>query len=315
MSDSNSYTFKRITPELLVDLNRIFIETKGSGYNIEYLSNKFNTLFLGISYVGYLAYSENNEPAAFYGVFPCLMEQNGETFLVAQSGDTITHIDHQKKGLFIELAKRTYELCIELSIKLVFGFPNENSYPGFIRKLNWLDFGAFQTFQVRLKNIPVKRILEKLNLPFESLYLKPILSIFTKRISSSDFKFNVYNRTMHIKHDSGFLKYKNSNSVFFITYKSWKILFSINGSSLIVGYLEKESTHIKSDAFSTLKKLGIMLGVDEVRFDFFNIPIYSEYFKNEMLKAGTAVCAVIFDPFLKESMPEFSFTSFDSDTF
>jgi hypothetical protein len=316
MSDSNPYTFRRITPELLVDLNRIFFETKGSGYDINYLRKKFDTSFSGISYVGYLAYSETGEPAAFYGVFPCLMEQNGKKFLVAQSGDTITHINHQKKGLFIELARRTYELCAELSIKLVFGFPNENSYPGFIRKLNWIDFGNFESLHIKLNNLPVKRILNKLKIPYHSIYLKPMLSLFSRPLTGSDFTFDAYgSNTLHVQHDPAFLNYKKYNSIHFISFRNWRIMFSINGSSLIIGYIEKENPNRTDDVAFVLKKLGNLLGIDEIRFDFYNIPRFAEYFKHEELKKGIAVCAVLFDQGLKETLPAFSFTSFDSDTF
>src|SRR6185295_4439504 len=98
-----------------------------------------------------------DSPAAFYGVFPVLVLISGKEVLAAQSGDTMTHRDHQKKGLFIKLAQRTFETCREKGIELVFGLPNSNSYHGFTKKLNWQhkdDIGRFD-LKLSIKTFPL----------------------------------------------------------------------------------------------------------------------------------------------------------------
>ena len=90
-----------------------------------------------MSHIGFLAFDEDGSPVAFYGVFPCLASWEGQTMLVAQSGDTMTHPSHTRKGLFILLANMTYNLAKEKGVKLIFGFPNQNSFSGFANRLNW----------------------------------------------------------------------------------------------------------------------------------------------------------------------------------
>ena len=48
----------------------------------------------------------------------------------------MTHNNHRKKGLFILLANKTFELCKELGIRIIYGIPNLNSQHG-LHKLGW----------------------------------------------------------------------------------------------------------------------------------------------------------------------------------
>src|SRR5690349_10058338 len=144
------YYFERLTPENISDLVSIYKEAFGKVVTVDFLNNKNNTAWCGISYAGYIAYaSATKTPAAFYGVFPCYLSYQGQTILAAQSGDTMTHKDHQGKGLFVTLAKKTYQLVESLGVKVVFGFPNENSYPGFVRKLNWDHYEDLHAYLIR----------------------------------------------------------------------------------------------------------------------------------------------------------------------
>lgn len=109
------------------------------------LAAKFRTGSFGPEYVGHVAYPSDTVPdenglrvpAAYYGVFPIAVRFGDEEVLCAQSGDTMTHHNHRGKGLFIDLARRTYNTARAEGVQFVFGFPNDNSYPGFLRKLHW----------------------------------------------------------------------------------------------------------------------------------------------------------------------------------
>lgn len=104
--------------------------------DIVQLKKKYDTDRFGTSFVGYLAYCKDTKTAAaYYGILPIKVKINGNVLMAAQSGDTITHPKHRNKGLFVELAKRTYTLGQTLGIQFVYGFPNQYSYPGLVRKL------------------------------------------------------------------------------------------------------------------------------------------------------------------------------------
>ncbi len=83
----------------------------------------------------------NSEVAAIYTAMPVLFNINGEKKIALQSIDTLTDLEHRGKGLFPILAAKLYDDAVENSFELVYGFPNENSAPGFFKKLKWASFG------------------------------------------------------------------------------------------------------------------------------------------------------------------------------
>ncbi len=72
-----------------------------------------------------------------YALWPTPLVIGGVSVLGAQSLDTMTHPDYQGQGMFTTLARACYALAADHGVELLYGFPNDNSYPGFIRRLNW----------------------------------------------------------------------------------------------------------------------------------------------------------------------------------
>lgn len=173
---------------------RSLIDISISAFNIrttyQYFINKNNTSGFGAPNLGYIAYDEKGNPAAFYGVFACQAIHNDRIIPVAQSGDTMTHRDHMGKGLFIKLAELTYELCRNLGFAFVFGFPNYNSYPGFAKKLKWEFPGKLNEYRWRVRTLPLAKVAKKMPLfnPFYKAYRNLINCFYrcpSETISSS----------------------------------------------------------------------------------------------------------------------------------
>ena len=139
MSDYNLIQLEDKTYSAIQDL---YLRSFGANSSIESIKEKYNTSDFGLKNIGFLAIDNNNDNGAYYGVFPMRMTINNKDYLVAQSGDTMTAPEHRGKGLFIELAKKTYDLAKEKNIQFVFGFPNKNSFPGFQKKLEWKFYGC-----------------------------------------------------------------------------------------------------------------------------------------------------------------------------
>lgn len=151
------------------------------GYEIslDQVRAKFATGPFGAADIGFLAMTKNGQPAAYYGVFPIIVELLGERVLAAQSGDTMTDPDHQKRGLFIKLAGLSYELAEQSGVKFVFGFPNENSLPGFQRKLGWTFCGHLHDFKLSTGAIPMCEISSRWK------WLLPLYNSIVQRRSAS----------------------------------------------------------------------------------------------------------------------------------
>ena len=160
----DNYTYKQIIPERLNDVKFIFQNISGIKTPITFFEKKYNTTVFGEYAIGYLAYTHDGTPAAYYGVFPCLVEFQGKKILAAQSGDTMTHPLHQGKGLFTKLAKMTYELAKKEGVEFIFGFPNKNSYPGFVKKLNWVHKENIRTYRIKISTIPFAKAMKKMKM-------------------------------------------------------------------------------------------------------------------------------------------------------
>jgi len=72
-----------------------------------------------------------------YVVLPTWLRLDDEVVLGALSLDTMTHPNYRGQGMFVTLAKACMELAAKSGVEVLYGFPNKNSFPGFIRRLNW----------------------------------------------------------------------------------------------------------------------------------------------------------------------------------
>jgi GNAT superfamily N-acetyltransferase len=172
-SDTNSYRIERLSKDNLGDLERLYHAVYGEGQPSPRFQQKYDTAWSGAAYIGYFAYDGQGTPAAYYGVMPCLLQYGNTLLLSAQSGDTMTHPGHRNKGLFVRLSTMTFELCRKEKILLLFGFPNQNSYPGAVNRLSWTTTENLQGFQIPVTTIPLKGVIRRL--PF----LKGCYSAYT----------------------------------------------------------------------------------------------------------------------------------------
>ena len=175
--EAEEYRIERVTPEAYPHLVNLMRRCFGGRPSIEHVRSKFNTTAFGAANIGFIAYAANGTPAAYYGVFPVLVRIHGIECLAAQSGDTMTDPAHQKKGLFVRLAKLTYELAEANGVRFIFGFPNENSMPGFERRLGWRFTGHLQNFRLTTRAFPLCELAHKFSL------FKPVYSWVIERRS------------------------------------------------------------------------------------------------------------------------------------
>ena len=139
----------------------------------------------------------NEEIAAIYTALPVIFKINDVLLPALQSIDTMTDLDHRGKGLFPKLAAKLYSDAAENNFSLVYGFPNENSAPGFFKKLQWISFGEapfllkpINPFYFIKKFINRKKKLEDFS-SFNHIYNAPKLkeintSVVIKAIANFD---------------------------------------------------------------------------------------------------------------------------------
>jgi hypothetical protein len=130
-----NYTIHRLEQETFEVLIPLMQDCFGMDVDLSYFKWKYIDNPDGFVR-GYYATSENKEVAAYYGVIPQTINFFGETKLIYQSCDTMTHSRHRRKGLFQRLAKHCYTELEKENQLFVIGFGGSESTPGFL-KFGW----------------------------------------------------------------------------------------------------------------------------------------------------------------------------------
>ncbi|MEO6681658.1 MAG: GNAT family N-acetyltransferase [Ginsengibacter sp.] len=107
----------------------------------------------------YAIESESRNIAAIYTYLPTVLKCMDTNISGLQSFDTLTDHRHRGKGLFIRLATKLAEKETTKGNELVFGFPNENSVKGFVKKLGFTYFGEVPFL---IKPLKISYFLKKL---------------------------------------------------------------------------------------------------------------------------------------------------------
>jgi len=263
-----NYTTKQLTPASYSHIVDLLHKSFGLKRKKSDIINKYSTENFGKPTIGFFALNETGEYVAYYGVFPLILDYFNQDILVAQSGETMTIPEHRNKGLFTMLAKETYKKTNEEGIKLVFGFPNENSAPGFIKKLNWKFIGKMKKGSIHVSTLPFLELSHKFN-SLKLLYLKYSNAKLKKyKLSLSnenviDFNFG---ENPKVKKDIVFIEYKLlSDENHLVEIEGFKMLIKLEGHLKIglVGYFEQEKTN---DFINVCKKLAKKIGSSKVIF-------------------------------------------------
>jgi GNAT superfamily N-acetyltransferase len=256
------YFEQKLNPVNYKFIQQLLNRTSGLNQDIKNIEKRYNTAFTGLKDLGFFAVTESDYPAAYYGAFPTRFIFNDKIIVGAQSGDTMTDPDHQKKGLFTKLATKTYEYCKEINVPFVFGFPNENSLPGFKNKLGWQFYGNMFEFSFQGSKIPL------CELAFKYPFLKPLHRNLV-RYRLSKFKQNqiqevvkVFNMgtSVHMKivRDESFFRYKENEDNYLIKINDFFILLKAN-THLFIGDVAPFDETRTDDFLLVLKKLSKMV--------------------------------------------------------
>ena len=94
----------------------------------------------------FVAKEDSDKTVAQYVVIPTLITDGDMDYRGSLSLNTLTHPNFQGLGLFRNLATNTFSKCVDLNINFTYGFPNGNSFLGFIEKLKFINVGELLLF-------------------------------------------------------------------------------------------------------------------------------------------------------------------------
>ena len=315
MSFFNNYRIERLTPNHYKDLNYISKSAFGFCPGIDYYKRKNETENFGATNLGFIAYHiDTEEPAAFYGVYSYPVVHNDKKVLADQSGDTMKHKNHTGKGLFIELAKRTYKLAKDHGAKFVFGFPNQNSYPGFVKKLNWIHDGHLQLFQFKVFTFPLLKAAKKYKFfrPFYNAWFSFIRQFYKVDL---DKNLSIFEggESFCVSHNIDFIKYKSFCGSIVIKINGSKTWIKADGF-LYIGDIERNAAVKLKNYLSKLKQFAFLIGADKIIFGASkNSFWYSKFTEIVSPNDGIYLGYYIFEGELP--MKNFSYVYADLDTF
>lgn len=307
------YIFERISSYRLKDIKLLYRECFSEEVTMDFVEKKYNTGSFGASDIGYIAYDHGGNPAAYYGVFPCKAVIGGNVYLCAESGDTMTHPLHRGKGLFIKLAKITYELAKESGIRFVFGFPNDNSLHGFVKKLDWICPDKFNVYKINAFMLPFAYLYSKITL-LNRLYQSYIRFILKGKLS----KRNFFENPLVDKTNGGILRDKD-----FFEYKNYlkKEIIEINGkcvyikiaNSLRIGDIESVDEKGFYEIVKKLRRLAWLLGCYQLIFYYSPGVKYDKYLSAKYsFQQGSPIGGVDLGSGLDLSSLKFSLADLDT---
>ena len=252
------YKFIKNSPEKYKDIQQLKKRSMGVYQEMIDIQKKYNTSIFGSRDIGFFAKNEEGFPAAYYGVFPIKASYKGKSIIIAQSGDTMTDPDHRKKGLFTKLAVETYKYANENGISFIFGFPNEFSYPGFKKKLDWKFFGNMYKFELQTNSFPLNEIAKKYP-ALKSFYrniLEKRISKYKVDLTEDAIKsFEYQNEDFYINRDMAFYKYKEGLDKYLIKINGFT-LFIRSDIHLFIGDVSRFEENTLESFIDTIKKLS-----------------------------------------------------------
>lgn len=99
----------------------------------------------------------------------------------AETGDTFTHPDYQRRGIFTGLFKAARENGLDARISFIYGLPNENSLAGYEKRLDYAQIPI--RLRGLIKPIFPRQILKKmLTPPFLTTMFSPMLEVASRVI-------------------------------------------------------------------------------------------------------------------------------------
>ena len=265
MSTDFPYKVERLSAENIYDLIPLFEYVFGKNVSRHYVESKYDTAYLGIQYLGHIAY-DNGQPIAYYGAMPFMIEYQGRHILAAQSGDAMTMPGYNGKGIFTHLGRLTDALLEAEGIAFVYGWPNQNSYYGYVKKLDWQHVENMQRYEIKVSAFPWEKLSRMIPL-LRPWYQKRVQRLL-KPIAASQpaLKSSVVDAEWGgTLRNEAFFKYKAFLGNALVELEGVTIWLKAD-TRLLIGDMQVASEAELLKAENALKKLASALGVPAIIF-------------------------------------------------
>lgn len=282
----------------------------------DYFKRKFDTSWTGIKNLGFIAFDEEGNAAACYGVMPCYTVEKGKRILVAQCIDAVTHQDHRNRGLFKMLTVASHNLAKENGVSLVFSFPNENSYHGFTKSLQFEHHENYNTHTVSVTSFPLYKIATKFKFlyPLYKLYVNLVLGFYKVNLNTISNLSSITSKgDVGIERDNEFIKHREYSNTYIVKINGVLIWFTFD-DGLLVGDIEQTAGSTDDDILQGLKRLCFLLGCHAYKFSA-SPGIYSDMLFGKVSKVAEGAPITFLDLNGLIDGKKIKYTWADSDSF
>lgn len=97
-----------------------------------------NPIFPGLAHVMVSSSGNEENLVSTFTVTPKPMWAWGKEAIWAEVGDTVTAPEFQRRGLFSRLHNSITASALEDGVETMYGLPNPNSFPAYVKKFKWL---------------------------------------------------------------------------------------------------------------------------------------------------------------------------------
>ena len=308
------YIFEPISEKNCTDIKSLYETVFQKRVTKKRISAKYDTYYTGKSYFGYIAYHENN-PVAFFGSIPIMMQCNGKQEIAVQSVDSMVLKSHAGQGLFTKLANLTFEKLIQNDIKFIWGFANEASENRFTKSFDFSYKERLIGYRIKTSIIPMEKVIQKLFF-LNKIYTRYVEFIFRKYKTNELVKGSLEGtpNVISVVRSNGYYDYKSQNNNF--TIALFGVLFWIKiKKGLQIGDIEITKNGDFEKAFEKLKKLATLCGISEIQIQSSPDTFITELLENVPNKNFTS-WSVCYRNFSSEfSLENLKLTLGDLDTF
>ncbi len=178
------------SPEHFIEMVQMAQEQYGIKNDIaqeDFLQHQYLKNPAGDALINLAVNLETDELAGQYIVLPMRHMINGQMTKVVCSLNTLTRQAYRGQGIFTQLAEMTYKQANDMGYAFCYGMPNQNSYPGFVKKLAFKEVDAVPLMLRPLS--PSQMAAEYLKNSVLNTVLKPANCFFRLSERKSDLQF------------------------------------------------------------------------------------------------------------------------------
>jgi hypothetical protein len=249
-------------------------------FNLDWLKKKYACEYQGIGGFSCVAFTEQGQAAASFGMLPWPIRFGDRTEIAAQGVDAATHHQHRRRGLFTRVSEMAREVCESAGVSFLFAFPQPDgqSYPGLVSRLGYTHVDDLIEYRLPISTLWMEKVARRVG-PLDGLYerqLQRTLGAYlpTDAVLDNSLLSEGFAAT---DRDRAFYGYKSFAGSRVLAVDGGRVWLKVN-RGLQVGDFEASSEAEMEKSVQVLERLAVRLGVHQILFQASKDTRFSRFF-------------------------------------